>query len=439
MRKMVSFLTLITTILVSVMPVTASATAVDEVLTERLKGYTLLSVDSRGELYYVNPDSGIAKYLGTYQQTWEVIKSEMIGITDADLARVESDSVLRERLMGRFLLAVENHGEVYYLRPSDEKLHYLGTGASTFDKLKFLALGVNQENLSKLQLDLTGTEVPAPQETPEPTPEPTPVPVPSTYTDGQMAVDFMQVFTSGYEEFKKEYSFYPEIQYFESLFTWNQPIYLTETGFSLAPGGRTFFVWGKVDAEFKDFYYNHLEKEMTLYTYTFAFDIPNTVTTEMGVLTPGMYYYTHGEGFLTQEQYTNLQEVGEPVENEERSANEEAERIIEAVRMIQEGLEDYKTADRWYPLTGNEPIPLGENGATKLSQENHFWGQPGDKGVFIDFIPSGQPSTHLMYFAPAWGQPYSLTFELHGYYDGFTPGKYVTNTPGKIQRIGDLD
>lgn len=441
MRKIFTVVSLISTMLVSMLvPVTAGAAVVDQALTERLKGYTLLSVDEGGALYYVNPDTGIAKYLGTHEATWSVIKTEMIGITNADLARVETDTALRTRLMGRFLLAVEAKGEVHYLRPSDQKLHYLGTGASTFDKLKFLALGVNEENMMKLQTDRTSFVTPTP--VPELPTTPSPVEEES-FIDAQVALDFVEIFANGYDQFYADFNYYPEVKYFEDLFTWNQPIYLTENGFGLAPGATNYFVWEQVNDEFKDFYATLFAAEVLNQEYALLFMLPGMAVTDEGViLEQGFYYYTNTQGLLSEEEFVNqiLDEITEILEEDQvLTADEEAERVIETVRLIQSGIREYWEDRNTWPLTGQDPIILGENGGNRLSWEGHFWGEEDDKSIYIDHIPSGQPSTHFVYLAPEWGQPYSLTFELHGNYDGFTPGKYEAIPFDKIRRIGDLD
>ncbi len=443
MRKIFTVVSLISTMLVSMlMPVVTHATAVDEELTARLKGYTLLSVDEGGALYYVQPDTGIAKYLGTHEATWAVIKSEMIGITNADLARVETDAALRTRLMGRFLLAVEAKGEVHYLRPSDQKLHYLGTGASTFDKLKFLALGVNEENMLKLQVDRGTQSTPAPQPiVPELPVENTNPFAEITSLSGQDALDFVEVFAKGYDAFYADFGYYPEVKYFDDLFTWNQPIYLTEKGFSLAPGASNYMVWEQVNEEFKEFYVSLFGMVVANDAYTIRLELVEPAVTDSGeVLGVGVYYYMHHKGFVSQEERINqIRDEFEQTEEETLTADQEAERVIEAVRLIQAGIREYWEDNKTGPLTGQDAIILGENGGDRLSKEGHFWGSEDDKAIYIDFVPSGAPSTHFVYLAPEWGQPYSLTFELHGNYDGFTPGKYEAIPFDKIRRVGDLD
>jgi len=60
----------------------------DEVLSERLAGKILIQVQSKGEAWYVHPDSHTRIYLGSPEQAFEVMRSYGLGISSNDLRRI---------------------------------------------------------------------------------------------------------------------------------------------------------------------------------------------------------------------------------------------------------------------------------------------------------------------------------------------------------------
>ena len=67
---------------------TASGQAYDYKLTQRLKGYILLQVESHGEAWYVHPDTGIRYYLKDGQAAYNLMRDFSLGISNEDLQTI---------------------------------------------------------------------------------------------------------------------------------------------------------------------------------------------------------------------------------------------------------------------------------------------------------------------------------------------------------------
>lgn len=69
-------------------PLGSEKLATSEALVERLKGYVLLQVESRGEAWYVNPADGKRYYMANGEWAYEIMQSLSLGITNNDLSYV---------------------------------------------------------------------------------------------------------------------------------------------------------------------------------------------------------------------------------------------------------------------------------------------------------------------------------------------------------------
>ena len=176
-------------------------------LQERLKGQFLLSVEKHGELWYSDPVNGARTYVADAPQTWMLIKSQMIGITNADLNKLPlpgqpvQDIAFRNRLQGRFLLAVEDKGEVWYVNPADGYRYYLGIGEATYQNLKGISLGITLDNLDQIPYIGRSYFLSDIQ------------PFLNTvdYNDSELGWEFATTLWSAYEQFYRDHEFYPEI------------------------------------------------------------------------------------------------------------------------------------------------------------------------------------------------------------------------------------
>jgi hypothetical protein len=176
-------------------------------LSEALKGRILLQVEDNGEAWYVSPLDQKRYYLGKPEDAFDLMQGLGLGISNDDLAKIavgqadyfgfdtdqdglpdnlekslgtsltEADTDqdgyddfaeimsdynplgegkininenLSNKLAGRILLQVEENGEAWYLDPTDNKRYYLGSGEDAFNLMREKGLGVNNENLAKI-------------------------------------------------------------------------------------------------------------------------------------------------------------------------------------------------------------------------------------------------------------------------------------------------
>lgn len=122
--------------------------SVKERIKEKVKGYILLQVESVGEAWYVNPIDGNRYYLKDGDAAFLIMRNFGLGINNADLLKLKDGNYdLVNRLRGRIVLAVQANGEAYYIHPKDGKVHYLKNGAEAFKLMRYLSLGITNENL----------------------------------------------------------------------------------------------------------------------------------------------------------------------------------------------------------------------------------------------------------------------------------------------------
>jgi hypothetical protein len=130
-------------------------------LARLLAGRILLQVESYGRIWYVFPQNHQRYYLKDSQTTEELIRQLGLGISNRDLAKIPTkigergDKKLVERLKGRILLQVEEHGEAWYLNPVDGLRYYLKDGKGAFEILRRFALGISNRDLATIPMNQT--------------------------------------------------------------------------------------------------------------------------------------------------------------------------------------------------------------------------------------------------------------------------------------------
>ncbi|MEK7130073.1 MAG: hypothetical protein AAB793_00285, partial [Patescibacteria group bacterium] len=129
----------------------------DLILAERMKGKILLQTESKGEAWYIHPKELKRYYLGRPADAFSVMRSKGYGITNANLAKIpsntdsfEGDMSLRQKMSGKILLQVESKGEAWYVNPKNLKRYYLGRPADAFKVMQNLGSGITNDNLSKI-------------------------------------------------------------------------------------------------------------------------------------------------------------------------------------------------------------------------------------------------------------------------------------------------
>ncbi|MFA4937087.1 MAG: Ig-like domain-containing protein [Patescibacteria group bacterium] len=182
--------------------------AIDTKLTNRLKGRILLQVENHGYAWYLDPKTGKRFYLKDGNTAYTALQAFGLGISNENLAKIpvstseqviakdsDSDDLddqfetaigtdpnnkdtdgdsyedgmevasgysplgagkpaidanLVKRLEGRIILAVNKHGEAFYI--SNGIAHYLKDGASAYQIMRNQSLGITNDDLRKIQV-----------------------------------------------------------------------------------------------------------------------------------------------------------------------------------------------------------------------------------------------------------------------------------------------
>ncbi|MFA6382220.1 MAG: CARDB domain-containing protein [Candidatus Buchananbacteria bacterium] len=183
-------------------------TAVDSPLTQQVKGRILLQVENNGEAWYVDPATGKKFFLKDGQSAYTALNAFGLGITNADLSKIpigfeqrfndvdtdgdglsdkleeaigsnvnmkDSDADgyddktealngyspigsnkfaynadLINTLKGKIVLQVDSRGQAWYINPVDGKRYYMKDGDQAYQIMRFLSLGITNENLHKI-------------------------------------------------------------------------------------------------------------------------------------------------------------------------------------------------------------------------------------------------------------------------------------------------
>jgi hypothetical protein len=173
-------------------------------------GRILLDVSRHGEAWYVDPQQGTRTYLADGDAAYSLLRSNGLGITNADLARIpvglhgevgagdldsdfdgliddletalgtnanaaDSDgdgyddaaeigggynpvgpgmaiveTGLIDRLAGRILIQTEKHGEAWYLHPVDRKRYYMPDGDAAYAIMRQFGLGATTTTITSI-------------------------------------------------------------------------------------------------------------------------------------------------------------------------------------------------------------------------------------------------------------------------------------------------
>ncbi|PIQ67869.1 hypothetical protein CO173_03135 [Candidatus Uhrbacteria bacterium CG_4_9_14_3_um_filter_41_35] len=120
-------------------------------LTERLRGHILLQVENHGEAWYVHPTENTRYYMKDGNTAYEMMRKFGLGITNSDLVKLQTgDQSLLARLRGQIVLQVENHGEAFYIHPTENKITYLKDGETAYTVMREQSLGITNADLEKI-------------------------------------------------------------------------------------------------------------------------------------------------------------------------------------------------------------------------------------------------------------------------------------------------
>lgn len=142
---------------------------IDTKLIKRLAGRILLQTERFGQAWYLDVVSLSRYYLADGQSAYSALRKFGLGIKNSDLNKipVASDSALPSnyststmpvssalvnRLKGRIVIQVENHGEAWYINPVDGKRYYLANGEAAYQIMRYLSLGISDINIRKISV-----------------------------------------------------------------------------------------------------------------------------------------------------------------------------------------------------------------------------------------------------------------------------------------------
>jgi len=179
--------------IISVLGFTSLASATTT-LAQRLSGTILLQVEANGEAWYINPTDNMRYYMRDGAIAYQMMRNFGLGITDTDLTKIPSVSSTSEmklatsicsinttanRLKGKILLQVQQHGEAWYIYPKTCRRIYMKDGEAAYGIMRFLGLGITNKDLSLINVNenFNNTDT-----TPTSLPKSDPVSTPPTQT-----------------------------------------------------------------------------------------------------------------------------------------------------------------------------------------------------------------------------------------------------------------
>lgn len=116
---------------------------------DRLKGMIVLQVEAHGEAYYVYPNDAKAYFLGRPSDAFSIMRKLGLG---AKNAFITGNTVYPSNVAGKILIDVDTKGRAHYIYPKDRKGYYLGRPSDAFAIMREKGLGITNADLAKLQV-----------------------------------------------------------------------------------------------------------------------------------------------------------------------------------------------------------------------------------------------------------------------------------------------
>jgi hypothetical protein len=140
---------------------------IDAKLIKRLAGRILLQTERFGQAWYLDAVTLSRYYLADGQSAYGALRKFGLGIKNSDLDKipVASGSALPvgyvasksaystslvNRLKGRIVIQTEEHGEAWYINPTDGKRYYLANGDAAYQIMRNLSLGTSNNDIRKI-------------------------------------------------------------------------------------------------------------------------------------------------------------------------------------------------------------------------------------------------------------------------------------------------
>lgn len=137
-------------------PVSSDATILS--LINKLKGRILLQIESKGQAWYVRPDSGIRVFMGRPADAFQMMRTLGIGIENRELEKIAiagsskqpspGDIAFAKKHAGKIFLQVQEKGRAWYVHPKELRRYFLGRPADAFEIMRRTGLGITTKDLS---------------------------------------------------------------------------------------------------------------------------------------------------------------------------------------------------------------------------------------------------------------------------------------------------
>jgi hypothetical protein len=122
-------------------------------LRQQLAGYILIQVEDNGEAWYVNPQDTQRYYLNGPNSAFSVMAQMATGISNADIKAIKDDTAARKQYKGKFWLAVEDNGALFYISPeADYEITYIRTPADAQNLIASEGLGISNTDIEKIPI-----------------------------------------------------------------------------------------------------------------------------------------------------------------------------------------------------------------------------------------------------------------------------------------------
>jgi len=166
MKKIIILLALIVLVPVSVR-------AYDTSFAKKLQGSILLQVQEHGEAWFIRHKDNKRYYMKDGATAYSMMREFSLGISDSDLTKIPSVSSTTQMLSassvcntnsfaskqkGQILLQVQQHGEAWYVYPKTCRRIYMADGSSAFTIMRFLGLGITNNDLAKIETGVVSTK-----------------------------------------------------------------------------------------------------------------------------------------------------------------------------------------------------------------------------------------------------------------------------------------
>lgn len=136
---------LLNLILILLLLVSPIASVNAESLGQRLAGKLLLQVQDHGRIWYVSTND-FKRYEVTFKNALPLFEKLALGINNRDLERIDFDKSFARRLHGKLLLQVQDKGRIWYVDFSGNR-HEV-TWENLLPLFESLSLGITNTNLS---------------------------------------------------------------------------------------------------------------------------------------------------------------------------------------------------------------------------------------------------------------------------------------------------